>query len=1137
METPKRILTSILFVLLVAISGRAFGQAVTATLVGSVDDTSKAAVVGATVKLSEQQTGATLTEVTNGSGNYQFTFLPPGIYTVTVTDKSFQTQVTRNIHVAVNTTVRVDALLQPGTVAQTVTVTGDVASLLQTDRADVTEQFAAEQVQDLPLTNNRNFQGLQSMIPGITTPQYNHSSFFDAQNSLSFEVNGQSLMANSLQLDGIYDNQRGGLLQVYIPPAAAIQTVDTETSNYAPEFGGAGGAVTNVTMKSGTNQFHGSAYEYNSVSATAARSYFNRTGILPRFTNNYYGATLGGPIRKDRTFIFGDVLRSSNINSGYYLFTVPTAAFRKGDLRLSPTPIYDPSTGNPNGTGRTQFMSDASDVALGIPIGTPNVIPTTRLAAIPQAIFSLIPLPNVPSAGPTNNFQETVPLIITSTAFDLKLDQNLRASDHFTGRFSREVVNTNQHPAWGAAYQNSGGPLGGGFEGIGTDTTWVAAGEYTHVFTPDFLTEIRVGANYFNNDQEPSDYGDDTNTSLGIPGFNGGPKLGSDLINSGVATFTINGYSAPLVGYAAFVPSTDPEANIDLVNNWIKIIKNHSLKFGAEFRATRDDITEGNVLGTRGAYVYANGQTALNGGPASGYANALASFLLDLPSSGGIDVNVGDASFRQKMTFAFAQDTWEATRNLTLTYGVRWEYYKPPTPKAKGGFSQYDPATNSLLVSGYGNIPPDLGVRRNYKNFQPRVGFAYRITPALVVHGGFAISSMPLLDKFYASNYPDKQNISFNSLNSYTPALNNSNQSLTLSQGFPAAVQPVVPADGIIPNAAVNTTWISVNKDYKDPIVMSYNLTIQQSLGHQWVASIGYVGNEGRHIQGNYNLNAGLVAGAGALGQPEYQTFGRTASTELLPDGRGSNYNSLQARLGHQFASGLTWNSSFTYQKAMGFTSTVGGLGGYSFYIDPHRDYAPLSWDTRLTYSEIFVYELPFGKGKWLVRNGLASQIVGGWQLSSTLGIQSGTPLFFTANSTALNAPGTTQMPNLVKPFKKLKGIGTTNPWFDTSSFALPGLLPSGVPAQGNLGKNVYSGPGQTQFNATVSRVFKIREGISLQMRMDAINALNHPVFANPSTSMTSSSFGQVTALTGSVSAGNSAAPARTLLFAGTLSF
>jgi hypothetical protein len=1137
MEIRKRILAPILFALLVALSGRAFGQAVTATLVGTVQDPSRAAVVGATVTITEQQTGATLTQVTNDSGNYQFTFLPPGVYTVTVSSTNFQTQATANVRVPVNTTVRTDATLQPGTVAETVTVNADVAALLQTDRADVTQQFATEQVQDLPLSSNRNFQNLQSMIPGITTPQYNHSSFFDAQNSLSFEVNGQSLMSNSCQLEGIDDNQRGGLLQVYIPPAAAIQTVDTETSTYAPEFGRSGGAVTNVSMKSGTNQYHGSAYEYNSVSATAARSYFNRTGILPRYTNNYYGATFGGPIRKNRTFVFADLLRSSNVSSGYNLFSLPTAAFRQGDFRSSPTPIYDPSTGNPDGTGRTQFVSDASDVASGIAVGTPNVIPKSRLATIPQAVLNLIPLPNISGAGATNNFQEAVPLIIASTAFDIKLDQNLRASDHFTGRFSRETVNTNQHPAFGAAYQNSGGPLGGGYEGIGTDLTWVTAGEYTHVFSANFLTEVRVGVDYFNNDQQPSDYGQDTNTSLGIPGFTGGPKMGSELINSGVASFTINGYSNPIVGYAAFVPSTDPETNIDLVNNWIRIIKNHSLKFGAELRAVRDDITQGNVNGVRGAYTYASGQTALNGGPNSGYANAFASFLLDQPSAGGIDVNVGDASFRQKMVFAFAQDTWQATRNLTLTYGLRWEYYQPPTPKGKGGFSQYDPTTNSLLVSGYGNIAPDLGVNKNFKNFQPRVGFAYRFKPTLVVHGGFAISSMPLPDKFYASNYPVKQNLSFNALNSYTPALNNSGQPLSLSQGFPAAPQPVIPSNGIMPNAAINTTWIAVNQKYKDPIVMSYNLTVQQSLGRQWVASVGYVGNEGRHIPGNYNLNAGLVAGAGAKGQPEYLTFGRTASTELLPDGRGSNYNSLQARLAHQFSNGLTWTSSFTYQKAMGFASTVGGLGGYSFYIDPHRDYAPLSWDNRVSYAEIFVCDLPFGKDKWLLQDGLASKIAGGWQISSMLGIQTGQPLFFDASTTALNAPGTTQMPNLVKPFKKLKGIGTTHPWFDTSSFAAPGLTPSGAPAQGNLGKNVYSGPGQAQFNATISRIFDIRDGVSLQLRMDAINALNHPVFANPSVDMTSSSFGQVTALTGSVTAGNNAAPGRTLQFAATVSF
>ncbi len=1124
----SRFLLSILSpVLLFGTSLMAYGQAVTATLVGNVTDTSKATIDHAQVKIVEQRTNVAFTQTTNDSGNYQFTFLPPGVYTVTITMQGFQTQATKDVQVPVNTTARLDVTLQPGSVSQSITVT-DSAPLLQTDRSDVSVQFETKQVEDLPLSSNRNFQSLQSLVPGVTTPIYDHSAFFDSQNSQSFHVNGQSEMVNNLQLEGIDDNQRGGLLQIYIPPAAAIQTVDVETSNYAPEFGRSGGAVTNVTLKSGTNSFHGSVYAYNSVSSTAARSYFNNTGKFPRFTNNYDGGTIGGPVLKNRTFFFGDFLRYSNNSSVFSLFSVPSAPFRNGDFRTSPTVIYDPTTGNPDGTGRKQFVSDGSNVAQGIPIGTPNVIPLTRLRQIPQNVLALIPLPNINGAGNTSNFQESVGLRQSSTTFDIKVDQNVLEKDHLTARFSREVVNTTQDPAFG----NAGGPAAGGYEGTGTDTTWVAAGEYTHIFTPTLFAEGRLGVNYFNNIQFQSDYGINTATDLGIPNIN------NSLTSSGVPNFTINGYSAPIVGYQAFLPETDPETNIDAVVNVTKILGDHSIKGGFETRAIRDDITQGQVFGTRGAYVYADGQTGLPGA-ATSYANDMASFVLDLPSSAGIDVNVGDASFRQKLYFAFLQDTWQTTPKLTLTYGLRWEYYAPPTPRAKGGFSQYNPADNTLSVAGYGNVPMNIGMNKRFSNFQPRVGFAYRATPTTVIRGGFGMSSTPFPDKFYAYNYPVKQNISFNALSSYAPASNSSGQPLTLSQGFPTAPQPVIPNTGIIPatgSLLLNSSWVTVNTNYHDPIVTSYNLTIEQNWGHQWVSTMAYVGNSGRHIPGNFNLNAGLVIGAGAQGQPEYKAFGRTAATELLPKGTSANYNALQLRLQHRFSEGFTWTSSFAWQKGMGYNSTGGGLAGYNFYIDPHRDYAPLSWDTRLTYAQSFVYELPFGRNKQLLHDGIASALAGGWELSSLLGAQTGTPLFFSASSTALNAPGTTQTPNQVAPFHKLHQIGVGHPWFDTTAFARPASV-NGLPTQGNVGKNVFSGPGQLQFNASIFRSFTIREGISFQFRLDALNALNHPTFANPSTDMTSSSFGQVTSVTGSSAAGNNGAPGRTLQFAGTISF
>lgn len=606
MRIRKPILVLFLIAVSLPFASRVFGQAVTATLVGAVTDKAGAAISNAKVTITEQQTGASFTQPTNASGNYEFTFLSPGIYTVSVTSQGFSIGVTKDVQVPVNTTARVDVTLQPGSVAQTVTVT-EQAPLLQTDRADVSAQIEAKQVQDLPLGSNRNFQALESLVPGVSPPIYDHSSFFDAQNSQSFQVNGQSELSNNLQFEGIDDNERTGLLQVYIPPAAAIQTADVETSNYAPEFGRSAGAVTNVILKSGTNTFHGSAYEYNSVSSTSSRSYFNNTGKFPRFTNNYYGGTIGGPIFKNHTFFFGDFLRYSNDSSQYQLLTVPTAAFRTGDLSTGPTKIYDPNTGNPNGTGRQQFVTN----------GVANVIPANRLDPVALKLLALIPEPNIPGAGFTNNYQANVGFQQSSNQFDVKFDQNLRGNDHFAYRYSWQRVSTVQDPVFGLA----GGPTAGGFEGTGVDTTYNTAGEYTHVFSPTLFTEARVGVDHYYNTANPTDYGSNASTQIGIPGVNVSPYT------SGLASININTFSNPLVGYSASLPWQRGETNIDAVNNWTKILGNHSIIVGGEIRRVRDDLTQGQTFGPRGVFNYADGQTALNtSGSKTSFANDFARF-------------------------------------------------------------------------------------------------------------------------------------------------------------------------------------------------------------------------------------------------------------------------------------------------------------------------------------------------------------------------------------------------------------------------------------------------------------------------------------------------------------------------------
>jgi len=1081
-------------------------QAVTATLVGTITDQTGAVVPNASVSIMNQATGNVAKITANGSGNYIFSLLPPGTYTVTTTAPGFQKSQTSDINVPVNTTTRVDELLRPGSAAQTITVT-DQAPLLQTDRADISGQIDSKQVLQLPVGNSQNFQELESLMPGVSAPIYDHSTFYDAQNSESFDVNGQSELSNNLQFEGIDDNERTGLLQVYIPAAAALQTVDVETSNYAPEFGRSAGAVTNIILKSGSNAFHGSAYEFNQVSTLSSRNYFNRTGNFPRQTYNYYGGTIGGPIVKNKSFFFADVERNSNDTSSYTLLTVPSAAFRTGDLSASPTPIYDPATGTADGTGRQQFSG--------------NVIPADRISPITQGVLALVPLPNVPGAGATNNFQANPAFDQNHTQFDAKIDEAWRPADHLTYRYSWERDNTFQAPIFGLA----GGDANGGFQGTGTNNVFNTALEYTHIFSSTLIAELRGGIDHYRNNTQPSDYGQDLATQLGIPGVN------VSQFTSGAPTINVTNFSEPLIGYAASEPWERGETNIDIVNDWTKILGNHSLKFGFELRRVRDDLTQGQTYGPRGVFTYADGQTGLNApGSATSYGNDFASFLLDLPNQVGRDVNVGDASWRETLYFGYAQDTWQATKQLTMTYGLRWEFYPPATPRKSGGFSQYNPATNSLEVAGYGNIPKDLGMNINATDFEPRIGLAYRATPRTVVRGGFGISHTPFQDNNYAFNYPVRQNVVYNSLSSYTPSVQPNGTGIeNMAAGFPPETTPVIPADGIIRDASITSTWVTVNTHYKDPAIYSYNLTLEREMGSGWVVDVAYVGNVGRYIPGNYNMNAGFVAGAGAAGQPQYATLGRTASTELLPKQTSSSYNALQVRVTRRFRSGLTWTSGYAWQTALGFNSSTTGLGGYNFYIDFQRNYARTSWDRSQTYVQSFVYALPFGTGQRFVNSGVAGTILRGWAVSGLLNADTGTPLFFTASSSQLNAPGNSQVPDQVGPFKKLYSVGAGRSWFDTSSF----VQPSG-PVLGNMGQNVYSGPALVTFDGSLQREIRLHESLWMTLRAQAFNALNHPVFGNPGTTLGSSNFGQVT---GTLGNGGSSEGNRAVQFAATLHF
>src|SRR5271166_3165988 len=388
MRYPRWILASVLSAIVCC--GLAYSQAVNATLLGAVTDSTGAIIPNAKVVVTEVNTNISHTGKTNESGNYTFPDLPPGDYSVRVEIAGFKVETRTNIALLVNTNTRVDVQLQPGNVSESVIVSAAPA-LLETDRADTGRKLEEVLVVDVPLGTNRNFQSLLNLVPGTAPASFQHSQFFNASSSLQTEVNGQLREGNNYLIEGTDDNERTGLLQIMIPPIEAIQTVDVATSNFDPELGRATGAVTNAILKSGTNEFHGAAYWFGQNNDFNARSFFNPS--VPPLHYNYVGGNIGGPIKKNKLFFFGDYLRVMDVEGTASQNTIPSAAFRNGDLSAAPTVVYDTNSGNQFvGSGRTAFPG--------------NIIPLSRINPVAVNILKLVPQPNEAfnQAAPSNNY-------------------------------------------------------------------------------------------------------------------------------------------------------------------------------------------------------------------------------------------------------------------------------------------------------------------------------------------------------------------------------------------------------------------------------------------------------------------------------------------------------------------------------------------------------------------------------------------------------------------------------------------------------------------------------------------------------------------------------------------------------------
>jgi len=1134
------------------------GQAVSGTILGTVTDPTGAVVANAQITIVLTGQDAIHSSVTNESGNFTEPDLPPGTYTVTIVAPGFKKDARQNIDVLTNTTTRVDVVLATGSTSETVTVT-DAPPQLQTDRADISTTIEATQIANLPLSSGNSFQSLLNTVPGMAPVVFNNSQFFNSNNDLSTNANGQSSYVNLYQVEGIDDDERTGIHIILVPPAAAIANVDITTNNFEAEFGRAVGTVVNVTLKSGTNSFHGSIFQNMENNGVNARSFFQKSPN-GRLVYNYTGGSLGAPILKNRLFIFGDFLRVSDHEEANNLATIPFYNVANNTLNLSEYKgqAYDPTTGDTAdclgttanslcGTGRVPFANNQ------IPLSNPGI--SKSALTVLQDIDAIARNPAINLAttaylagAVSNNLSENLGFHKDFTSYDIKSDYTISQKSHLSYRFSHQNVNTFQAPTFGAFL---GGPAGGGFEATGVAAAYSTGVNYDHVFSPTLFTEARVGVAHYRNSATQTDYGANDAKTLGIPG-NGPNGTDNTVTSSGQIAAILGNFTSPMIGYSASLPWLRAESNIDFANNWTKILRNHTLKAGADIRRVRDDLLQGNNNAAAGQFTYAENQTYVPtggttfNGSATGQANDVASFLFNVPSNVGQDTNSTFPAYRQTWLFFFLADKWQVNSKLTLDIGGRYELYPPATPRKAGGFVNYNPTNDTLTEAGIAGNPSNLGMQTDYRNFAPRLGASYRVNEKLVLRGGIGVSYVPFVDNSYAYNYPIKTSTNYTPGTTYGPTLNPGIGVVNLATGIPAVPTAAFGSNGTLtesatlPNNTIALGNLYIPLNFKNAYVTSWNTALQQALPHDMSMQIAYVANHGTRIDVSQNINLPQIYGQSATYDPLNKAadgvtpvFNKTASVTEYFLGYSTNYQSLQVELKKRFTHGVSFNSAFTWGKSQNY-QTGPQDGGLLFWAGPvHRNYAVTDFDRARNFEQTVTYELPAGHGHKYFSSGPTQFLLGGWRVSAVVSAVSGLPFSITASSVT---SGTTQTANQVGAYQVLHNVAGGNistypQWFSAGpagspSFTAPTtcvLYSAASPnpcALGSTGRNQFRGPGYLSDNLSLFKSFPIFRESQLEARFDAFNATNTPAFGLPSSSITSSTFGQITGTLGS-GAGN----------------
>jgi hypothetical protein len=1071
-------------------------------ITGAVADSTGGVAVGATVTVTNPQTNITRSTITNSTGSYNFPALLPGVYSVRAEMQGFQSEVHSGVELQVQQVARINFQLKVGSVAETVEVTGG-APLLSTENATVGTVIDNQRIVELPL-NGRNFIQLVALSPNVNANFANGGTASSRQggdrSNQQISVAGMRREFNNYTLDGIANTDVNFNTYIFLPSIDALQEFKVQTGVYSAEFGRAAAQV-NVSSKGGTNDYHGALFEFLRNNALDARP-FGFTRVVPvsaPFKWNQYGFALGGPVRIPKLFNGRNRLFFMSNYEGFRLrreeqnvYSTAPVAMRRGDFSqvLPSTVIRDPQNRDAAGV-KAPFAG--------------NIIPTTRLHRIALGLLEFYPEPNLLSAGLTNNYLGVLKSTNDKDQFTQRIDFVETSNSNWFGRYS-----------WQSEHQ-----IQPGIKLNGTDLTVnvkQAMLSNVRVLSPSVVNEFRFGySGIYNNLGTELGFKRDPVKELGIPIFPVEPQAW------GTPAIAITGFSG--FGDSANGPFVINNHAFQWVDNISWTRGTHALKFGAEIR--RDRFNQVGNQNARSALEIQNQATGY------GFSDYMLGYVWRTQDAAGLAIS----QFRATSQAYFVDDTWKVRPNLTISMGLRYEYTPPWSSKGdstiniwfpdnfdvpgatkehpvyirigSGDFYdktvvRFDPA---IRIARDGRLGDRL-VQEDRNDWAPRLGIAWSPTPKWTLRAGVGVF-------FVQDTGNPRFDMSRNLSGRVTSSANTQINNLTFDRPF--TVDSTVCGVPSPPFACVITPQGLANDYYRrTPYVIQYELNVQRQLNNNTVLEVGYLGSQGHKLEriSSRNLPYPSTTGSVVSRQPVPE-FG---NIQFMTGKVSSNYHSMSAKLTRRMSGGLTYLAGYTFAKSIDNGSGIRTLGtdqlkpqdGICFSCERGLSI----FDTRQRFVSSVLYDLPVGKGRRFINNGIASALIGGWQFGSIVTMSTGFPLNIATGRDQSNTGHGYDRPNAVagQSVDLDSSQRITGRWFNTQAVV---LQPLGT--YGNLGRNVATGPGIFSVDFSTLKRFNITERRYLQFRFEAFNVLNHPNFGDPNTSLSANSFGTITDTRGGI--------------------